>query len=420
MGSTITEKILGRASGKRRISSGDIIEANVDVAFTHESLGPMVFSEFRKLKVDVWDRDRIIIIVDHQVPPSTPRVANAIFDTRLFVRDYKIEHFYYGEGICHQLMPEKGRALPGEVIVGTDSHTVTSGAFGAFATGIGSSEMAWVFALGSLWFRVPESIKFNLVGEPPNMTMAKDIILHIIGQIGVNGATYKAMEFAGPTVKSMSVDARMTICNMTIEAGAKNGVIAPDEKTIAYVRSRTTRAFKPVSSDINAEYLEVFNIDVSKVEPLIANPYSPGNVKSVMDIEGTKIDQAFIGTCTGGRIEDLRMAARIIEGKRVYPDTRLIVIPASREVYINALKEGLVEVFLRAGAWFCNPNCGPCAGGGVMGRLAKDETCISTQNRNFLGRMGDPRSKVYLASPATVAASAIKGEITDPRRVWKE
>ncbi|MEM3702844.1 MAG: 3-isopropylmalate dehydratase large subunit, partial [Candidatus Bathyarchaeia archaeon] len=336
---------------------------------------------------------------------------------RKFAKEQEILYFYdvgLG-GVCHQIMVEKGHVRPGELIVGADSHTCTYGALGAFGTGIGSTEMAAVFATGRIWLKVPETIKFNVSGEFQRLVTPKDLILSIVGMVGSDGAIYKAMEFDGPTIRCLEISGRITLCNMAVEAGAKTGIVNSDETAILYVKERTKGPFKPLKSDSNADYEEVIDINVDELEPQVACPHSVDNVKPVSEVEGVPIDQAFIGSCTNGGLEDLRVAAGIIKGKKVKENARLLVTPASQEIYLKALKEGLLEVFIEAGACVCNPTCGACFGG-HMGLLADGETCISSSNRNFVGRMGSPKARVYLASPATVAASAVNGEITDPRR----
>jgi 3-isopropylmalate/(R)-2-methylmalate dehydratase large subunit len=335
---------------------------------------------------------------------------------RNFAEEQNIKNFYdVGRGgVCHQVMSEKGYVRPGEVIVGSDSHTCTYGAFGAFATGIGSTEMAAVFTTGKLWFRVPEVIKVDVEGKFQKWVTSKDMTLNIIGKIGADGAIYKGLEFGGSTIRDMTVDGRMVLSNMAVEMGAKAGLIEPDQKTLDYVNARTDKPFNPIVSDKEAEYEKVVDVDVSDLEPQVAVPHQVDNIKPVTDIEGTEINQAFIGSCTNGRLEDLQSAAKILKGKKINRNVRLIVIPASQEIYLNALSEGLIQAFMKSGATIGNPNCGPCLGG-HMGILADGETCISTSNRNFIGRMGSTKSFVYLASPATVAASALTGKITDPR-----
>ena len=415
----ICEKILARASGKKEVSPGEIVEAKVDMAMVNEITGPLAIEAFHEIGIEkVWDNQRIVMVLDHQIPADSVKSAELHKIMRKFAKNQEIQHFYdvgFG-GVCHQVMVEKGHVRPGELIVGADSHTCTYGALGAFGTGIGSTEMAAVFATGRIWLKVPETIKISVTGTFQKFVTAKDLILNVIGQIGADGALYKAIEFNGSTIESLSISERMTLCNMAVEAGAKTGIINPDEKTILYVRNRTHEPFKPLTSDFDAEYEKTIEIDVSGLEPQIACPHSVDNVKSASEVEGTPINQAFIGSCTNGRIEDLRLAAEIIKGRKISNGVRFLVTPASQEVYLQALREGLLETFVEAGACVCNPTCGACFGG-HMGLLADGETCISSSNRNFIGRMGSPKAKIYLASPATVAASAIKGEITDPRRL---
>jgi 3-isopropylmalate/(R)-2-methylmalate dehydratase large subunit len=418
----IIEKILANASGKQEVSPGEIVEANIDVAMTHDLTGPLAIKSFREIGAEkVWDNQKIVVILDHLVPASSIISAELHRTVRNFVVEQNIQNFYdVGRGgVCHQVMPEKGHVRPGNVIVGSDSHTCTYGAFGAFATGIGSTEMAAVFATGKLWFRVPEVIKVNATGEFQNLVTAKDLTLNIIGKIGADGAIYKGLEFGGPTIRKLSIDGRMVLANMAVEMGAKAGIIEPDQKTLDYVKTRTDKPVNPIKSDPDATYERVVDIDITDLEPQIAVPHSVDNVKPVSAIEDLEINQGFIGSCTNGRLEDLKSAAQIIKGKKIAKGVRLIVIPASQEIYLNAINEGLIKTFMDAGATIGNPNCGPCLGG-HMGILAKGEVCISTSNRNFIGRMGSPKSFVYLASPATIAASAIAGKITDPRKIMKK
>lgn len=414
---TITEKILAEAGGVKRVSPGDIVNAKIDVALTHDALCGPVANEFRKLGLkEVWDRSKIVVTPDHFIPAKDIEAANLYLEMEKFVREYGIQNYYPigNHGICHVMLPEEGFARPGIVIVGTDSHTCTHGAVGAFATGIGTTEMAAVFATGKCWFRVPETIKFNITGRLKRHVYAKDVILNIIGRIGVDGALYMAMEFDGDTVKNLSMDERFVLCNMAIEAGAKNGIINPDEKTINYVESRTNTPFKIFKSDENAVYREIIPIEANKIEPTVAEPYLPSNIRSARELNNVEIDQAFIGSCTGGRYSDLKIAARILKNRRVASNVRLIIIPATQKIYLKALENGLIKIFIKAGASVSTPTCGPCIGG-HMGVLGKGEVAIASTNRNFKGRMGDATSKVYLASPATVAASAVTGRITDPR-----
>lgn len=409
----ITEKIMAKAAGLSKVEPDQIIDVAVDKAFTHEKLGPMFFSKFKKKGLKVWDNSKAVIYADHGVPPSRVLDADLITECVEFARTYNLECIN-GQGVCHQVNPEKGYVLPGKVVLGTDSHTVTYGAFGTFATGIGSTEMAYLFSRGRIWMKVPRAMLFEVTGELGPYVMGKDLILHIISLIGVEGANYKTMEFTGEAIKKMSLDSRMAICNMTVEAGAKNGIIEADEKVCEFLRGRTNEDFEIVRSDPDAVYEKVFRIDGSKLEPTVAKPHSVANAVPVSEVAGTPFNRALLGTCTGGRMEDFRIAARIMKGHKVHPTVRLQVVPASQEIFKRCIEEGIVQIFLGAGAIWCNPNCGPC-GGGHMGVLGKNEVCISTSNRNMKGRMGDPTAQIYLASPATVAASAITGVITDPR-----
>ncbi len=414
----ICEKILAAASSRREVRAGEIVEAKVDMAMVNEITGPLAIEAFRKIGVGkVWDNHRIVMVLDHQVPADSVNSAELHKIMRKFAVEQGIPYLYdVGQGgICHQVMVEKGHVRPGELIIGADSHTCTYGALGAFGTGVGSTEIAAVFATGRIWLKVPETIRFNVHGEFQKFVTPKDLILKIIGMIGVDGAIYKAMEFDGSTINGLDVGGRMTICNMAVEAGAKTGIINPDEKAITYVKERTNKPIKPLKSDTDADYEEIIDVEADKLEPQIACPHSVDNVRAVSEVEGTPIHQAFIGSCTNGRMEDLRLAARFLKGKRVKEGVRLIITPASQEVYLEALKEDLLEIFVEAGACVCNPTCGACFGG-HMGLLADGETCISASNRNFIGRMGSKRAQIFLASPATVAASAVTGVITDPRR----
>ena len=412
----LAEKILARASGREEVKPGEIVQARVDVAMANEITGPLAIKAFREIGVSkVWDRERIVLIQDHQVPADTVKSAELHRIMRRFAEEQSIRFFYdvgLG-GVCHQVMVEEGHALPGDLIVGADSHTCTYGALGAFATGIGSTEMAAVFATGEIWLRVPSTIKVNFEGSFREYVTAKDLILYVIGLIGASGATYKAVEFTGSTISRLSIGERMTLCNMTVEMGAKTGLINPDEKTLRYVEKLAKRPFEPLRSDPDADYEKTLEIDVNRLEPMIACPHAVDNVKPVRSVEDVKIDQAFIGSCTNGRIEDLRAAARILRGRRISRGVRMIVTPASRKVYLQALREGLIEIFIEAGALVTNPTCGACFGG-HMGLLAPGEVCVSSSNRNFIGRMGSPEAEVYLASPVTVAASALAGRIVDP------
>ncbi|MEM2103325.1 MAG: homoaconitase large subunit [Candidatus Bathyarchaeia archaeon] len=412
----ITEKILARASGKREVSPKEFVEAKVDAVMVNDLTGPLAVEAFKKIGVaKVWNNKKIVIILDHLAPANSEKAAELHRIMRKFAAEQGIEALHdVGEGVCHQIMVEKGYVKPGELILGADSHTCTYGALGAFATGIGSTEAASVFAVGSIWLRVPEAIKINVEGSFKKFVTAKDLILHVIGEVGADGAIYKSIEFSGSTISNMSINGRMTICNMVVEMGAKNGIIEPDENTLNYLNSLGVYSGELLKSDPNAFYEGTMEVDASSLDPQVACPHSVDNVKNVQEVAGIEVDQAFIGSCTNGRIEDLRLAAQILKGRKVNRNTRLLVIPSSRDVYLQALKEGLLEIFINAGAVVCNPTCGPCIGG-HLGILAQGEVCISSSNRNFIGRMGSAKAYVYLASPATVAASAATGKITDPR-----
>ena len=416
----ITEKILAKASGKKTVHPGEIIDANVDMVMVHDLTGPLAVEAFKKIgKQEVWDKQKTVVILDHQVPAESIKAAELHQTMRQFAKDQNIRIYDIGRGgICHQVMPEKGHVVPGTVIVGADSHTCTYGAFGAFATGIGSTEAAAVMATGKIWLKVPPAIKVNITGEFQKYVTPKDLILSIIGRMSVDGATYKTAEFTGPTIKSMSIAGRMTICNMAVEMGAKNGIIEPDETTRKFLEGRikTMPNFEALKSDEDATYERTEEFDVSKLDPQVACPSAVDNVKPVSEVSNEPIEQAFIGSCTNGRIEDLRLAAQVLKGKRVKDGVRALVIPASQEVYKQALNEGLLETFTDAGAIVCGSACGPCLGGHI-GLLAAGESCVSTSNRNFIGRMGSTKASVFLASPATVAASALTGKITDPRKL---
>jgi 3-isopropylmalate/(R)-2-methylmalate dehydratase large subunit len=417
MGLTITEKILLRHTKKKTISPGEFIWAKVDLALGNDITAPIAINEFKKLgRKRVFDNERIVLIPDHFLPAKDIKSAQQAKLLKDFSQSQKIRHYYeVGRmGIEHALLPELGLILPGDLIIGADSHTCTYGALGAFATGIGSTDLAAAFATGHCWFKVPETIKFIYYGKLKKWVGGKDIILYTIGDIGVDGASYKAMEFSGETIRNLSMDNRFTICNMAIEAGAKAGIIEPDQTTYKYLVSVKCKV-KSVKykSDRDAEYTEVKEYDVSKLEPQIACPHLPSNVKPVSKLKNVKIDQVVIGSCTNGHISDLRIAAKILKGRKVHSNLRLIVIPATQKIYLEAIKEGLVEIFVKAGGVFSTPTCGPCLGG-HMGVLAKGERALATTNRNFIGRMGHPESEVYLCNPAVAAASAVKGRITHP------
>jgi 3-isopropylmalate/(R)-2-methylmalate dehydratase large subunit len=415
MGMTLAEKILARASGRSTVKAGDYVVASIDLAMIHEGMRG-VYPILKEAGVKkLWDPERVVSIIDHWVPAPTVEAAVHHQTVRKAVEEYGIRHAY-GEkaGICHQVLPEKGHVVPGDLIVGTDSHTVTYGAFGAAATGIGYSEMAYVLATGKLWFRVPETLRFQIDGELPKGVMSKDLLLHIAGRYSAEVAQYKAIEFTGSTARKMSLASRMTMSNMSVELGAKFGFFEPDEKVVDFLNGRAKKAYSLIQPDLDAVYESVHRLDASILEPQVAFPHNIDNVNPVSRLGRVKIDQAFIGSCTNGRIEDLRIAAQILKGKKVHPQVRLIVVPASWEVYREALQTGILERLVDAGALICNSTCGPCFGG-HMGLLAPGERCIASINRNFQGRMGSPESEVYLGSPATVAASAVEGVIADPR-----
>ena len=412
----IIEKILSRASGEKEVTPDQIIDAKIDYAMINEITGYLVAKYFRDVGAKkVWDAERIAIILDHTIPAPTAEAAEVHRIVREFARELSIPGFYdVGRGgVCHQVMMEKGHVKPGEVIVGADSHTVTYGALGAFSTGIGSTEMTSVFITGKLWFKVPKVIRIDVNGVFDKFVGAKDLFLQIAKEIGFSGATYMGLEFGGPAVKDLSVSSRMTLCNMAIEVGAKAGIVEPDEKTIEYVKSKTPDLFTPIKSDTDAEYSRVINIDVTNMPPQIACPDAVDNVKPVSELGDIELDQIYLGSCTNGRIEDLQQAANIIQGKKINPRTRLVVVPASQEIFVTAMNKGLIQIFVESGAAIATASCGACYGG-HLGILASGETCLSTTNRNFIGRMGDPNSKLYLGSPSVAAASALTGRITDP------
>ncbi|MBN1245941.1 3-isopropylmalate dehydratase large subunit, partial [Candidatus Bathyarchaeota archaeon] len=414
----ITEKILAKASGKNTVQPGEIVDADVDMIMVHDLTGPLAVEAFKKIGIQkVWNNQKVVVILDHQVPAESVTAAELHKTMRQFAKDQNLRIYDVGRGgICHQVMPEQGHVVPGTVIVGADSHTCTYGAFGAFATGIGSTEAAAVFATGKIWLKVPAAIKIDVNGKFGKYVTAKDLVLNIIGKLGVDGAIYKSAEFTGSTIREMSIAGRMTVCNMAVEMGAKNGIVEPDEITRKFLQDRvkTLPDFEALESDKDAVYEQTVEFNVAELEPQVACPSSVDNVKPVSEVGNVPIEQAFIGSCTNGRIEDLRLAAQVMKGKKVKDGVRALVIPASVEVYKQALTEGLIEIFTDTGAVVCGSACGPCLGGHI-GLLAAGETCVSTSNRNFIGRMGSPQASVYLASPATVAASAVTGKITDPR-----
>ena len=419
MSMTITEKILAAHAGKEHVEPGELIKARLDMVLGNDITAPVAIKEFARIGLDkVFDPERIALVPDHFTPNKDIKSAEQAKMVRDFARKYGIvNYFEVGQmGVEHCLLPEKGLVLPGDCIIGADSHTCTYGALGAFSTGVGSTDMAAGMALGECWFKVPESIKFVFFGKLNRWVSGKDLILYLIGQIGVDGALYCAMELTGETIRNLSMDGRLTMCNMAIEAGGKNGIIEPDEITLDYVKSRAKREFKIYKSDPDAKYKKIYEFDASKIEPQVAFPHLPENARPISQAGKVYIDQVVIGSCTNGRMEDLRVAAEILKGRKVNPNVRLIIIPGTQQIWLDAMKEGLFDIFIEAGAAISTPTCGPCLGG-HMGILAKGEKAVATTNRNFVGRMGDPESEVYLAGPAIAAASAIAGFIASPEEV---
>jgi len=419
---TITEKILASHAGKKEVSPGDLIDARVDMALGNDITAPLAIQAFKEMGAKkVFHRDRVVLVPDHFTPAKDILSAEQCKVLRDFAHAYHLTHFFeIGEvGIEHALLPEKGLVLPGDLVIGADSHTCTYGALGAFSTGVGSTDLAAVMATGRLWLKVPESLKLIFYGKRNPWVSGKDLILFTIGAIGVDGALYQAMEFSGETIGKLPMEGRFTMANMAIEAGGKSGIFEPDEITLQYVRKRGKRPYRLYQSDPDGQYKDVHEYDVSKIHPQVSLPHLPSNAKDVREVGKIEIDQVVIGSCTNGRIEDLRVAAGILKGKKIAPSLRLIVIPATQEIYRQALKEGLFDIFLSAGAVISPPTCGPCLGG-HMGVLAEGERSLATTNRNFRGRMGHARSEVYLASPAVAAASAVKGRICHPEEIVKK
>ena len=419
MGKTLTEKILADHCDESDLTPGQIIQCRVDVALGNDVTAPIAIRAFEDLGLEsVFDPEKVVLVPDHFVPNKDIAAATQAKVMRRFARKYGIKNYFeVGQmGIEHALLPEKGLVTAGDVVIGADSHTCTYGALGAFATGVGSTDLAAVMATGQCWFRVPESMRFVYHGKRQPWVTGKDLILHTIGDIGVDGALYRAMEFTGEVIEGLSMDERFTMANMAIEAGAKNGVFEVDENTLTYLKGRALNPPRVYRADPDAVYVDQRDYDVGKISPQIAFPSLPGNTHPVEEAEDVAIDQVVIGSCTNGRLSDLRVAAKILKGKRVHPEVRLIVFPATQEIYLNALREGLLEIFVEAGAAVSTPTCGPCLGG-HMGILAEGERALATTNRNFPGRMGHPESEVYLASPAVAAASAVTGKITHPARV---
>lgn len=419
MGMTMTQKILAAHAGVDRVKPGQLIQIDIDLVLGNDITAPLAIKEFSRIGVDnVFDKEKIVIVLDHFTPNKDIKAAEQCQIIREFVRDKGIINcFDVGEmGIEHILLPEKGLVAPGEVIIGADSHTCTHGALGAFATGVGSTDMAAGMATGKGWFKVPPAIKFVLKGKPSRFVSGKDVILHIIGMIGVDGARYKSMEFLGEGLRYMSMDSRFTVANMAVEAGGKNGIFPVDDKTLTYLKAHASKNYVVHEPDEDALYDEEYEINLSYLRPTISLPHSPGNALPIDEVDQIKINQVVIGSCTNGRMEDLRMAAQILKGKKVARDVRLIIIPGTQGIYLQALRENLIETFIQAGAAVSTPTCGPCLGG-HMGVLAKAEKAVATTNRNFIGRMGHPESEVYLASPAVAAASALTGKITAPEEI---
>jgi 3-isopropylmalate/(R)-2-methylmalate dehydratase large subunit len=421
MGMTITEKILAAHAGVATVNPEELINAKIDIIMGHDLSIPLAIEELERIKAEnLCDPLKIVLVPDHFTPNKDVKSAENCKRMKEFAKRHKISHYYeIGEmGIAHALLPEKGIILPGDLVVGGDSHTCTYGALGAFATGVGSSDLAAAMLTGELWFKVPESMKFVYYGKLQKWVGGKDLILYTIGDIGVDGALYRAMEFTGEVIEQLPMSGRLTMANMAVEAGAKSGIFQPDRVTEDYLQNKTSRPYRTFQSDSDAIYTEVRDYDVSQIEPQVAFPYLPSNIKPISEIGDIPIDQVVIGSCTNGRIEDLRAAAHVLQSNKVAPYVRLIIIPATQGVYRQAMREGLLEIFLDANAAISTPTCGPCVGG-HMGVLAKGERAISTTNRNFVGRMGHPESEVYLANPAVAAASAVKGRIANPEEVAK-
>ncbi len=422
MGMTMTQKILAAHAGLKKVEAGQLIMAKLDMVLGNDVTSPVAINEFKKSGFDkVFDGEKISLVMDHFTPNKDIKAAEQCKKVRDFAGEMSVKNYFdVGDmGVEHALLPEKGLVAPGELIIGADSHTCTYGAIGAFSTGVGSTDMAAGMATGRAWFKVPSAIKFNLTGKLNGWVSGKDVILHIIGMIGVDGALYKSMEFVGDGLKNLTVEDRLCMANMAIEAGAKNGIFAVDEQTLEFVKDKVSRDFTYYSADDDAEYDEVYDIDLSKIKSTVAFPHLPENTRTIDDVGFVKIDQVVIGSCTNGRIEDMRVAAEVLKGQHVAKNVRCIVIPATQKIFMQAMNEGLFEIFVNAGCAVSTPTCGPCLGG-HMGILAKGERAVATTNRNFVGRMGHPESEVYLASPAIAAASAITGKISDVSEVLKK
>ena len=416
MGMTMTQKILAAHAGLDSVKAGQLIEAKLDLVLGNDITSPVAIKEFARFNCDkVFDRDKIALVPDHFTPNKDIKAAEQCKLIREFAGKMDITNYFeIGEvGIEHALLPEKGLVVAGDAVIGADSHTCTYGALGAFSTGVGSTDMAAAMATGKAWFKVPSALKFNLTGKLNGYASGKDVILHIIGMIGVDGALYKSMEFSGEGLKSLSMDDRLCMANMAIEAGGKNGIFDVDEKSIEYIKKHSTKDYTVYKADADAEYEKVYDVDLSKIRPTVSFPHLPDNTRTIDEVGDVRIDQVVIGSCTNGRIEDLRVAASILKDRHVAKGVRCIIIPGTQKIYLQAIHEGLVDIFVNAGAIFSMPTCGPCLGG-HMGILAKGERAVSTTNRNFVGRMGHPESEVYLASPAVAAASAVTGKIQNP------
>ncbi|WP_333653452.1 3-isopropylmalate dehydratase large subunit [Dissulfurispira sp.] len=416
---TITEKILAAHIGKKAVSAGELINARVDLILANDITAPIAIQEFKKIGAkDVFDKDRVAFIPDHFTPQKDIKAAEQCKMLREFSKDYHLGlYFEIGRmGVEHALLPEQGLVVPGDLVIGADSHTCTYGALGAFATGVGSTDVAAAMATGECWFKVPESMKFIYYGKLNKWVGGKDLILHTIGDIGVDGALYRAMEFEGETIRNLPMYGRLTMCNMAIEAGGKSGIIVPDSITEEYVKSRAKRPYKFYTSDADAKYVEIREYDCSKIPLTVSCPHLPSNTRPAAELFEITIDQVVVGSCTNGRLEDLREAAQIIKGRKVNPNVRMIVIPATQQIYKDAMKEGLLDIFIDAEAVVSTPTCGPCLGG-HMGILAKGERALATTNRNFVGRMGHPESEVYLSNPAVAAATAVLGRIGVPEEL---
>ena len=419
MPQTITEKILAVHCGKDSVSPGELIEANLDLCFGNDITAPIAIQRFKEAGISkVFDEDKVLLIPDHFTPNKDIKTAEQTKIMREFAREQQLKNYFeVGRiGIEHVFIHEQGFALPGMVIVGADSHSCTYGALGAFSTGIGSTDLAAAMALGKLWFKVPESMLFTFNGKLQEYVYGKDLILYTIGQVGVSGALYKAMEFCGETISDLSMDSRFTICNMAVEAGGKSGIIAPDAKTEQYVKSVSSNPYTVYQSDKDAEYAEKFLWDASAIEPQVAFPHLPENSKPVSEASSITIQQAVIGSCTNGRMEDMRIAAKIFKNRKLHPDVRCVILPGTQQIFTQCLEEGIAEIFVKAGCSFSTPTCGPCLGG-HMGVLAEGERAISTTNRNFVGRMGHPKSEVYLSNTAVAAASAVAARIIHPKEL---